>query len=125
MQRPVPAVELEHRAVVVAEVAQQPPEPLGAAHVPVRDDEDSVTDACPSGGTREVLGLLRQRVTPTRAWRRGQVLVHVEKRRARDVPGEVELAAPAGRAELPAAVDELVAQGEKTKPLNEPTRGCQ
>ena len=51
-QRPEPAVELEHGAVVVAEVAQQPPEPLGAAHVPVGDDEDALADPGPRGGAR-------------------------------------------------------------------------
>jgi hypothetical protein len=44
-----------------------------------------------------------------RARRRSEILVDVEKRRAGDVPGQVELAATAGVAELPAAVDELVA----------------
>ena len=36
---PCHAVEVDHRAGVVAVVAQQPPEPLGAAHRPVGDDE--------------------------------------------------------------------------------------
>jgi hypothetical protein len=36
-----------------------------------------------------------------------EILVDVEKRGARNVPGEVELPPPAGRAELPSAVDEL------------------
>ena len=39
------------------------------------------------------------------------VLVDVEERRARDVPLEVQLASPPGRAELPATVDELVGEG--------------
>ena len=39
----------------------------------------------------------------------GEVLVHVEERGARHVPGEIELAPALGRAQLPAAVDELVA----------------
>src|SRR4029077_8345901 len=104
-----------HGAVVVAEVAQQPPEPFGAAHVPVGDDEDAVAHPGPRGGAGEILGT-RQRVTRTRPWRRGEVLVHVEKRRSGDMPGEVELAALSRRAELPAAVDELVAQGARNLP---------
>jgi hypothetical protein len=40
----------------------------------------------------------------------GEVLVDVEERGARYVALEVELAAAPGTAELPAAVDELVAQ---------------
>jgi hypothetical protein len=40
--------------------------------------------------------------------RGGEVLVHVEERGAGNVPGEVELAAAAGVAELPAAIHELV-----------------
>jgi hypothetical protein len=91
----VPAVELEHGAVVVAEVAQQPPEPLGTAHVPVGDDEDAVSDPGSRGGAGEVLGT-RQRVAATRPGRRGQVVVHVEKRGAWDLPGEVELASLPG-----------------------------
>ena len=38
-------LEVDHRAVVVAEVPEQPPEPFRAAHVPVGDDEDAVADA--------------------------------------------------------------------------------
>ena len=42
----------------------------------------------------------------------GQVLVEVEERGPGHVAGEIELAAAARRAELPAAVDEAVAHGE-------------
>ncbi len=45
-----------------------------------------------------------------RAWSGGQVGVDVEKARTRDVAREVELTPTPGVAELPAAVDELVAQ---------------
>ena len=45
---------------------------------------------------------------PTRS--AGEIRVDVEKARARDVPGEVELAPTPGVAELPPAVEELVAQ---------------
>ena len=78
MSGPRQRVELEHGAVVVAEVAQQPPEPLGAAHVPVGDDEDAVADPGPSGCARELV-LLRQRMSAPRAGRRGEVGVDVEE----------------------------------------------
>jgi hypothetical protein len=91
-QRPEPAVELEHRARVVPEVAQQPPEPLGAAHVPVRDDEDAVADPGSRGRAHEVLGR-GQRVAARRPGLCREVLVDVEKRRAGNVTCEVELVA--------------------------------
>ena len=43
--------------------------------------------------------------------RRREVLVDVEKARTGDVARKVELASSRGIAKLPAAVDELVAQG--------------
>ena len=67
-KRPQPAHEVQHRAVVVPEVAQQPPEPLGAAHRAVRHDEDTVADA----GSPDYLGevrLARQRVPSARTRR--------------------------------------------------------
>jgi len=45
-----------------------------------------------------------------RAGLRRQVGVDVEEARAGNVPGEIQLAAAARGSELPAAVDELVAQ---------------
>ena len=50
-------------------------------------------------------------MAPALARRRGEVLVHVQERGAGNVPGEVELPAASGVAEIPAAVDELVAHG--------------
>jgi len=47
---------------------------------------------------------------PARAGLRRQIGVDVEKARAGNVAGEVQLAPAAGIAELPAAVDELVAE---------------
>jgi hypothetical protein len=47
---------------------------------------------------------------PALSGRPGQIGIDVEEARARDVPLEVELAAALGVAELPAAIDELVAQ---------------
>jgi hypothetical protein len=41
----------------------------------------------------------------------GKILVHVQERGARNVAAEIELAALIRLAELPAAVDELVAHG--------------
>src|SRR5581483_9040516 len=40
-----PRLEIDDRTVVVTEVAQQPPESLGAARAAVGDDEDAGTDA--------------------------------------------------------------------------------
>ena len=88
-KRPAPRGEVDHRGVVVAEVTQEPPEPFGAAHGAVRDDEDARPD--PRAGRRcgELLDA-RQRMTPTRPGRRRQVALDVEERRAGNVPGEVE-----------------------------------
>ena len=47
---------------------------------------------------------------PALTGRRREIGVHVEEARARDVTFEIQLAASLGRAELPATVDELVAQ---------------
>src|SRR5207248_11068957 len=55
-ERPLPRLELDHGAVVVAEVAQEPPEPLRAAHRAVRDDEDALPDPGARRGGREVVG---------------------------------------------------------------------
>src|SRR5919198_4258072 len=51
-----------------------------------------------------------KRVPATRARGCREILVHIEERGARNVPREVELASLPGRAQLPATVDELVAQ---------------
>jgi hypothetical protein len=53
----------------------------------------------------------------------GEVLVDVEERGARDVALEIELEASAGAAELPAAVDELVAQSAESTFENEQPSG--
>jgi hypothetical protein len=111
-QRAEPSLDaaLENRAVVVPEVAQEPPETLGSAHAPVRDDEDAVADAGTAGAFGEPLAA-RQRMPALILDRLvGQILVDVEKRRTGDVPLEVELSPLAGTAELPPAVDELVAR---------------
>jgi hypothetical protein len=95
----------------VAEVAEQPPEPLGAAHVPVGDDEDAVADPGARCGGRKRL-LAGKRMATARTGRRGEVGVHVEERRARDVAGEIELAGARRVADVPAAIDELVPHPE-------------
>ena len=53
-QRPAPRVEPaeEHAAVVMAEMPEQPPEPLGAAEVPVGNDQHARPDARPRRGAR-------------------------------------------------------------------------
>src|SRR5262249_48627977 len=90
------------------EVAQQPPEALGPAHRAIGDHEDPVADAGACSRLGELI-LARERMPSARPGRRRQVGLDVEKRRARDVSFEVELAAASGLAELPTAVDELVA----------------
>ena len=109
-RRPTPRCRHEHRALVVPEVPQQPPQPLGAAHASVRDDEHVLADPRPG---RDVGEAVRggQRVPPFAGARAvGQILVDVEERRARDVALEVDPAAVRRVGELPPAVDELVAQ---------------
>src|SRR5204863_3504962 len=95
-------------AVVVTEVSQQPPEPLGPAAVPVGDDVHAFADAGATGRGGEPLrgrqrmpaGVLDREIR--------EVLVDVEERGSGNVPGEIELAPALGVPELPSAVDELV-----------------
>jgi hypothetical protein len=90
-------------------VAEQPPQTFGAAHVPVGDDEGTVTDACLAGRTREI-GRIGQRMSPAgTGWRR-EIGVDVEKARAGNMLRPVKVPASLRLAELPATVDELVAQ---------------
>jgi len=108
----VPGVEVDDPAVVVTEVAQQPPQSFGSALGAIGDDEDARPDpgrtrrACE--GTR-----LRQRMTAAKPGRRREVGVDVQEARAGNVSGKVELAAALGLPELPATVDELVAQTQQ------------
>jgi hypothetical protein len=92
-------------------MAKEPPEPLGAAHAPVRDDEDAVTDPCPLGDGGESLRARQRMPSLTLDRQVREILVDVEKRRSWDVAFEVELAATSGVPELPAAVDESVGEG--------------
>ena len=113
----MPRVQVENCAIVVAEVTQQPPETLCAAHRSVGDDEDAGADARGSGRSREVAGG-RKRMASALSGRRRQVGVHVEEARTGYVPGEVELTAALRLTERPAAVDELVAQSYQLPPLD-------
>ena len=93
----------------MAEVPQQPPQPLRAAHLAVRDHKYTCADPGPRGGLREALGAGQRMTARSLDGQVGKVFVHVEKRGARNVPREIELT-PSGRVtELPAAIDELVA----------------
>ena len=107
-QRAAPRLEVDHRARVVAEVAEQPPEALGATERAVGDHLNAGPDPGRGGGRREPVGV-GQRVPARPAGRRGEILLDVEERRAGDVGLEVEPAAQARVVERPAAVDELVA----------------
>jgi hypothetical protein len=111
----VPALELDDGAGIVAEVAQQPPQTFGATHVAVGDDEDAVTDARSSSCARELLRI-GERMSASRSSGRRKVPVDVEEARTRNVTFEVQLPAALGLPELPAAVDELVAQGYQLPP---------
>ena len=105
---PHPDPAEQDRAVVVTEVAKQPPEPLGAAAASVDDDVDAFTDAgaARSGGEPLRRGQRMPARMPHREIR--EVGVDVEERGARNVAGEIELAAACGVPELPPAVDEPV-----------------
>ena len=107
-------------AVVVAEVAEQPPQPLGAAERAVRDDEHAGTDAGPRCGSREPLRR-RQRVPPQPGNRQiRQIVVDVEIRRPGNVAGEVQLPSARGRVQLPPAVDELEPHGSRLRQVTAP-----
>ena len=111
---------VQHGDVVVAEVAQEPPEPRRAAVHPlvVGDDEDAGSDSRRPGSAREVL-LGRERMAPSGIRRRGrEVLLHVEEGRAGNVALQVELAAAAGLPQLPAAVDEPVPHASAGEPVD-------
>jgi hypothetical protein len=97
----------------VTEVAQEPPEPLGASHRPVRDDEDAGADPGPACSRRE--RRRRGKRVPALAGRCREVLLDVEERGAGNVAGEIELAPPLRVAELPPTVDELVAHAPVVK----------
>ncbi len=94
--------------VVVPEVSEQPPEPLGATSRPVGDHEDARADPCPPGRAGERVRA-RQRVSGSALDRwSGEVSFDVEERGTGDVTGEVELPSALRLAELPAAVDEAI-----------------
>src|SRR5262249_2710183 len=110
--RSVPGVEVDHRAGVVAEVPQEPPEPLRTAERAVGDHEDAGADPGPPRCLREV-GCGGQRMAAAGAGRSGEVALDVEESGSRDVPCQVLAAAPVGILERPTAVDEGVAHAGK------------
>jgi len=92
----------------VAEVAEEPPEPLGSRR-PVRDDGGVGADPCSSRrlGERRRIG---ERVAAGGSRRRREVGVDGEEGGARDV-GVLVRAPPRSRiGQLPAAVDDVEAQ---------------
>ena len=110
-ERPAPGVEVDHGAGVVAEVAQQPPEPLGAAQRAVGDDED-VRRRCPRApAARGEVARPRQRMPARRAPGGAERSRSTSRNdRARDVARRGSARRPQpGSSERPAAVDELVA----------------
>src|SRR5581483_4334433 len=112
-ERPAPGVEAaeQHGAVVVAEMAEQPPEPLGTAERAVGDDERARPDPRARRGRSEAVRRGQRMPAGVRHGEVGELLVDVEERGARNVTREVELAPATGRSELPAAVDELNPHG--------------
>ena len=96
-------------------MTQQPPEPLGAAHGPVRNDEHLVADTCSRCRGSKLLWV-RQRMSASWPGRRRQIGVDVEEAGAGDVAAEIELSTALRFPELPATVDELVAQAYQLPP---------
>ena len=92
----------------MAEVAQEPPEPLRPSERAVGDHERAVVDAGPPGRGRE-LGTLREWMTSVGAGRRGEILLDVEERGARNVAVQIGAPPGLGVVERPAAIDEAVA----------------
>jgi hypothetical protein len=92
----------------VAEVPEQPPEPLGAAHRAVGDDEHAGPDAGAAYSLGERLGTGKGMPCTALDRRSREVFLHVQENRTRNVAREVELPPGPGLAELPAAVDEPV-----------------
>ena len=107
-ERPLPVGEVDHGAVVVAEMAEQPPEPLGAAERAVGDDEDARFDPAARRDGGKLSGG-RQRVPAARAGCGRELAIDVDESCAGNVCGEIELPAESRIAERPAAVDEPVA----------------
>src|SRR5207249_4505461 len=109
-QRAEPCTDsaVQHRAFVVPEVPQEPPEPCGATGhaLVVGDDEDVRADSRAGGGAGEVVGGGQRMPAASLAPRELGVLV--EERRPGDMPSYVELPSPCRLAELVPAIDELV-----------------
>ena len=107
-ERAAPRFEIEDGARVVSVVAEEPPEPLGAAERAVGDDERLGADPGPRHRRRERVGR-RERVAAVQAGRSGELSLEVDEHRSRDVPLAVGAAAGLGVVERPAAVNEAIA----------------
>jgi hypothetical protein len=95
-------------------MAEEPPEPRGAAvhSLVVGDDEGVVSDPGRSGRASEVLRSGKG-VPPSVATsgRRRKLRLDVQKGRAGNVAGQIELTPNFGMPELPPAIDELHPHG--------------
>src|SRR5207253_1886514 len=91
----------------VAEMAEEPPEPLGPSHRAVGDDEDARPDPRTPGRRLEVVGVGKG-MPPALPRRRRELAVDVEEARTRNVAREIELPPAVGTPELPTAIHELV-----------------
>ena len=117
-ERPEPVVQASAQDgdIVVPKVAEEPPEPRGAAVHPlvVGDDERVVSDPGRFGGAGEVLRG-RKGVPPSigASGRRRKLRLDVQKGRAGNVAGQIELTACFGMPELPPAVDKLHPHGAR------------
>ena len=106
---------------VVAEVPQEPPQPLRASQRPVCDDLDARPDPGARRRRGESLGR-RKRMPPLRRGGQvGEIVVDVEERGPGNVARDIELASSSGRAELPPAVDELIAHDPN---ISRDLQGC-
>ena len=87
-ERAVPGVEWDHCRRIVAEVAQEPPEPRCPAGVGVVADNERVrADPGPGSPRRERVGA-RERVSPA-ADVAGEVALRIRVRGAGDMAGEI------------------------------------
>jgi hypothetical protein len=115
-ERPEPVVQssAQDGSVVVPEMAEEPPEPRGAAvhFLVVGDDERVVSDPGRSGRAGEVFRS-RKGVPPSVATsgRRRKLRLDVQKERAGNVAAQIERTPDLRMPELPPAIDELHPHG--------------
>jgi hypothetical protein len=100
----------QHGDLLVAEMAQQPPEPGGTPcrAVVVGDDEDTLADAGLPGGGREIVRVRQRMPSPPLDGQIGQ-LVDPDERRSRNVLFQIGLPPGLDAIERVGAVDELIA----------------